>query len=445
MRIATVTALGLTLAAVVAHADAHLEVTGDVAAGAGTDTTSRSVATALAALGVAYARAPVPLERRGLVLGDDSSGTSRLWLFTNTDADDRDAIRADVSALALRTTREDTQVQHGDGLPGAGSGAGWRRGTFDAGLSARGAGWSLGGRIAYQPVGSLRDPYWRSGRDVTTSTVAFSWPAAFTFGTADSRTAFGGLDVSFVSRARLDVDLGMDVDVALRFMRYQSAQTTVDLFRFHDIEFDGPGHGATLAASNTEANDIAVDFAAVDYHLFDHLVLSTHAGIEVMHPLATFTHDGSSGTGTLDGGQLTTARYGLALTEHRAHATFGAGAGSWARLDPTGGGADIGQLVTASADWTHRRIELRGDLQLGRLRRGLLGPLAPANLAPVGTSLDIGRGSIEADVHLVRKLVVASTAWVERSDRDDPRWSVPANGELATHAGADVSARWSFR
>ncbi len=437
MRIAACTALGLTLAAVVAHADAHLELTGDVAASAGTDTTSTTVATAHAALGIAYARTPVPLVRRGLVLGDDSTGSARLWLFTNTDADDRDAIRADVSALALRTTRENTQARDGD--------AGWRRGAIDAGLSARGAGWSLGGRIAYQPVGSLRDSYWRSGRDVTASTVAFSWPAAFAFGTTDSRTAFGALDVSFVSRARPDVDLGMDVDVALRFLRYQSARTTVDIFRFHEIEFDGPGHGATLATSSTEASDLAVDVASVDYHLLDHLVLATHGGLEVVHPLATFTHDSSPGTGTLDGGHLTTARYWLELTEHRAHATFGVGAGSWARLDPTGGGADIGELVTASADWTHHRVELRGDLQFGQLRRGLLGPLASASLAPVGTHLDIGRGTVEADVHLVRQLVVASTAWVERSDRDDPRWSVPASGELATHAGAEVSARWSYR
>ena len=34
--------------------------------------------------------------------------------------------------------------------------------------------------------------------------------------------------------------------------------------------------------------------------------------------------------------------------------------------------------------------------------------------------------------------------WVERSDRDDPRWDVPAPGTLATHAGVDLGAALRF-
>ena len=57
----------------------------------------------------------------------------------------------------------------------------------------------------------------------------------------------------------------------------------------------------------------------------------------------------------------------------------------------------------------------------------------------------MGRGSLEADVKLVRRVFVTASTWLERSDRDDPRWTIPATGALATHAGADVTANWRFR
>jgi hypothetical protein len=91
------------------------------------------------------------------------------------------------------------------------------------------------------------------------------------------------------------------------------------------------------------------------------------------------------------------------------------------------------------------KLEMRAAAQAGRLRRLFVSQFAPPGLRPVGTSMWMGRGELAASVRLVRDVDVTATAWLERSDRDDPRWLVPADGTLDTHAGGEVNARWRFQ
>ena len=424
----------VVLAATAAPATAgpHVEVTADLAAGTGAetapDTAATGITTASAALGAGLVRDRVPLAERGLrfVPPDGSSG---VWLFTGVDSDDRDAIRADVSALSLASASGDPLV-------------------LGAGASARGAGWQLDAHVAYQPVGGLRDVFWRSGRGVTATTVGFEEPPAFAFGdAADGILSFGSVRFAYTARSRGGASAGADVDAHVRFLRWQGQAGSVDVFDLVDTEFDGPTHTTGDTRTNAQATDLGVDVAAVTWRPQPSLELSARGGFEDVRPMGTYTQvaDGTMITGTFTGPKTTQPRYWVEAAEHLAAYTLGAGAGSWTRLDPTGQAADAGQLATATVGWTHARVALHGDVQVGRLRRVRLGAFAPATTAPVGTRMAMGRGTLEADVKIMRRLFVASSAWLERSDRDDPRWAVPATGALATHAGADVSAQWRFR
>ncbi len=57
----------------------------------------------------------------------------------------------------------------------------------------------------------------------------------------------------------------------------------------------------------------------------------------------------------------------------------------------------------------------------------------------------MGRGSLDAYIRVWQELSVAASTWLERSDRDDPRWTVASTGVLTTHVGADLTAMWRFR
>jgi hypothetical protein len=347
-------------------------------------------------------------------------------LFTSPDPRDRDFVRADASALQI-------------------GGDGGDRRILDAGLAARGLGWQLGVHVADQPIGSLRDTYWRSGRGVIATTFHYEEPPGFSFGGPAGVLAIGYIAFDITSRA--GTSSGYDVDASVRAVRWSAPHGTFDVFAIHDIEYDGETHyepAGTDTSTRPVANDIACDIAALDWQVGHGLELSLHGGFEVVHPTGIYTQVGTMVGMPVTGPQATVPRYWAELAEHGDGYTVHAGAGSWARLDPTGQAADAGELATAGVDWKLARAEVKSELELGALRRAVLGDMAPAGIAPVGTTMVMGRGVFEVDMPIARGFALASSAWVERSDRDDPRWVVPAGAGLATHAGVDVSALWKF-
>nr|HEX4312412.1 hypothetical protein [Kofleriaceae bacterium] len=422
----------LVLAAVLATASApalaDTELSAQLAAGAATDTSAPTgEATASGVLSAGLVGRPAQLARHCLVIpGDDGS---MLGLWSSDDPNDRDALRADVSALRIQTAATDSLV-------------------LTAGASARGCGWELGVHVSDQPVGSLRDTYWRSGRGIVATDVHFEMPAELFVGSVHSRFSMGSVGFDYTSRSHLGVDVGDDVDGWVRFLRWATEHAIVDVFDIRFTEFDGPEHelaGDPWSFTQLQAIDVAADIVAVDWRDASGYQLTLRGGIENLSPTAVYTQEGGAAVPPAQPNPSVIApRYWAELAQHRGERTLAFGAGSWARLDPTGGAADVGELAIARADWKHGRYELHADLQGGRLRRALVSSLAQPGLAPAGTAMVMGRGTVEADVRLPHGLVVAGSSWLERSDRDDPRWIVPADGELATHAGADLDMRWKL-
>ena len=390
---------------------ADVDVSGELATGAGGDTTA-TYAVASGSLAAELSRAPVPLLQRGLVMPPENAGDTGLWFFTGVDDDDRDHVRAEVSALAHATTYI---------------------GTTRA--EVRGAGWQLSGGVAVQPVGSLRDGFWRSGRGITATTIGFEAPPAFALGDVHERLSFGGFSFEHTDRGAQ----GSDGIATVRFIHYATTNSTGDVFALHDTEYElyqSPTAGLSAQA-------LGLDVVAFAWKLRPTLELRAHGGFDALRPMAPFTQIDNMVTDT--GPSKNVPRAAVELARHTGEQTLALGGGSWSRLDPSGNAADAGGLATGSFDDRVWRLRVHGGVEVGRLRRVLLGPLASADLAPVGTRAWMGRGELATSLVLAHGLAVAGEAWVERSDRDDPRWSVPATGALATHAGADVTASWRFR
>jgi hypothetical protein len=112
--------------------------------------------------------------------------------------------------------------------------------------------------------------------------------------------------------------------------------------------------------------------------------------------------------------------------------------GTLLRVDPTGHAVDRGWLVAARAELpVRRRTRLTLDGDLARARRVALGTLAPAGLPPVGARFWLARAA-GGVAHDLGRLRLDARAWVERSDRDDPRWAAPAGDELAWRYGLEL-------
>jgi hypothetical protein len=170
--------------------------------------------------------------------------------------------------------------------------------------------------------------------------------------------------------------------------------------------------------------------------------VSARGGIAAHLPVAPFVRQGGSEVSA--GPSTLVPSFWLEAQRSAGASTFALGGGTWTRLDPSGHAVDNGGLAIASASWRGEKLRLRGDAELGHLRRILVGLRAPAEIARVGTRAWMGRASLEASVMLRRSLGLGATAWLERSDRDDPRWISPSTGLVETRAGAHVAAVWRF-
>ena len=415
---------------------AHAGVDGELSAGAGGDTTAPDgFAAATASVSASLDRSEPSLVDRALGSGPITDADGKpiegtpgyFWVFTGLDPDER---------ISVGTTASGELHLVKDGAVGVASGRAWMHAY----------GWGAEARAELQPIGDLRDRFWRPGRDVVQENVAVDIPAMFALGSA--RTQFLALLTHLDLGHRTAMlggawhAAGWDREVALTFARLQRPTVAFDFItgQYDELGVARSHSGATELG--TSATTIDLDLLAARWHPDAGLELSGRVGLAMRMPIAPYMTTGTSETST--GPVATTPDVWLEIRRTGDTSTLSIGAGSWARLDPTGQAADAGELVAASSEWRTGRYQLGGELDVGRLRRVVIGDQAPAGLAPVGTRMWMGRGALLASMRVAGDLDLAGSLWLERSDRDDPRWLVPAGNRLATHAGADVTARWRF-
>jgi hypothetical protein len=248
----------------------------------------------------------------------------------------------------------------------------------------------------------LRDAFWRSGRGVDQTELAVAMPGMVELGGVQLVPASSTVTVG---AGEADDDL----ETAL------VAWTHASLFHVAAIERD---------RGTTAASQLGADIVAIDVDVGSTRVRA-HVGI-----------DGTTAFGSTE--DIESARYGLELSRPFGALSATLGAGSWARLDPTGDAVDTGQLSTAALAYAHGRVSAQATFEAGRLVRRFGPPLPPRAM---------GRAEIEADVALAHSLALVGTAWLERSDRDDPRWAIatPTTGAVLDHAGVGIGARWRIK
>ena len=425
----------LVLAIVSASSLAFADVHGELSAGGGADSTAPDGFGAASANVTAAIEEPeLPIRARGMFGVPEDGSDGAAWLLTGVDPDEKLGAGVD-SAGELHLTN--------DRAIGIASGHAW----------ARWYGWGFALNGSLQPPGGLHDRFWRSGRDIVQSSYALDFPPFMALGTARTQVLFAGPTHVEIGHRRTfgGQSAGWDRNVTVTIFRVQRPHVVVDALTFDYSELgvatshDGP------IEYGTSATTIDLDAAAVKLDVGDGFELAAHAGVASRFPIGPYVimpYTGVGGNGsseTSSGPEETRGTYWVELRHRDAGHTASLGAGTWLRLDPSGHAVDAGHLVSAQADWRVRRVQLGGELDLGRLHRVLLGQYAPADLAPLGTDMTMGRGELSAGMRLVRGVNVVARGWVEHSDRDDPRWSVPADGTLATHAGGDLTARWQFR
>lgn len=348
-------------------------------------------ATFTGSIEVVRVREEPPIERRGFVVACMQSLDCFNWVFTGLDPDDTEEEGISVHATAL----SDRSLVVG--------GRAW----------VHAAGWRLELRPEYQPTGDLAARLARSGRGVLEVDGTLGMPAMWSGGTREHQLLLAPLDFE-VATVTVHHVTGMDLMVGLEFARWQTSRYALD--------FVHP-RGGILDANGAGVFTTDVDLVRAAWHVTPRIDATVHVGMA---------------SAMLESGEVDAPAYGLEL-----HGPWwSAGAGSWLRFDPTGRSVDTGHLATASVGW-HRgglRTEARGEL--GRTQRDLT--LPDAMVAPVGTTMWLGRGEASAAYRLAGNVELRGGVWVERSDRDDPRWDTPAEGTLATHAGVDLAAALTF-
>lgn len=411
----------LVATAIIGARVASADVAGDVGAGAGNETAAPDgYATASATFAASLERHEAPLASRAIDARDEKTGepVCCVWLLTGLDPDETMGVGAHANGELRATT---------DGSIGLASGAAW----------ARAYGWGVTVDGDVQPVGDLRDRFWRSGRNVLAWHTTFDVPPMWALGTPTTQVMVIPFSVT------VGHSTGWDRAVDTTIVRVQRPRSTVDILAAHYAEW-----GVALARSGgieygTSATTIDLDVVEARWALTDRLTVHGRFGIASRMPVSAYMIQGSAETSSGQEGDA--ADYWLELQQRTDSGQASFGMGSWARLDPTGLAADAGQLVTASLAQRIGSVDVSGKLEGGRLRRLAVSDYAPPDLAPVGTRMWLGRAEVDARWRLAHRLELDGAAYVERSDRDDPRWIAAADGRLETHAGVDLTAHWRFR
>jgi hypothetical protein len=423
-------------AVLLAAGTANADVAGQLQAGVGTDSTaSDGFATGRGELSVDLTTSEVPIAERGL--GDAQCTPDTLcpggrplylWVLTGVDPEERAGFGA-----------HGTGELHvaGDRVIGVATGR----------ASVHGYGWGLEAGVAVQPVGELRDRFWRPGRDIVQDDAVLTIPAMFTIGTVRSQVLLLPWQIELGHRTEVGGggwrSAGWDRAVSTVVARVQRPTVEVDAISFQYAELGVASVETATTSYGTSATMIDLDAASVKLHLSDSLDASGYFGIAMRMPIAAYMI--VDGAETATGPIANVPHYWAELRHHDETWTTSLGLGSWERIDPTGHAADAGQMFSLQAGRTTRRFQLAGRIEGGQLRRVVVGAFAPPELAPAGTRFRMGRAELAATMRLARDVDLTGTTWLEHSDRDDPRWTVPADGAVTTHAGGDVTARWRFR
>lgn len=408
---------------------AHAEMEAEVSAGGGAETGAVGYAVVRAGLTAENTReAPPVIERLFAHCPTDENGC--MWVFSGLERDQIDGVGASVEA-SMRASL-DGDLAEGLAL----GGEAW----------ATGAGWRIGVRADVQPEGRLRDRFWRSGRGIVQRNIRLDVPLLWAIGDARTQIVVMPGHVDLGARTAYDgAELhkaGFDRDFTLLGFGIRTQRVRVDVLEFRYLEYGVETEQYQGTTYGTSAEVIEVDVARASVQVTPSFAVSARGGIAAHLPVAPFVREGGSETSR--GPSSFVPTFWLEARRAAGASTFALGGGSWTRLDPSGHAVDNGGLGTASASWIGAKLRLRGEAQLGHLRRILVGSQAPAEIARVGTRAWMGRASLEASVALRPSLGLGATAWLERSDRDDPRWISPSTGLVANRAGAHVEAVWRF-
>lgn len=375
-----------------------------------------------------YARVAPPVTQRGLN-GCNESGRECVWFYTGLERDQIDGagVSADATLLASSTGGfEDAASFRVDAW------AGW-------------SGWKLSVRGELQPEGGLRDRFWRSGRGIVQRNIRVDVPPMWGLGDSGAQFFVGAGHVDLGQRTAIEAtarDAGFDRDFTFTGFSLRTRRVTFDGFEFHYLEYGVAERRDADVTYGTSAAVFGVELARIAVQVPGSLELVARGGVSAHAVLSPFELRGTSEVS--EGPTSFEGTYWLEARREEGPSSLSLGGGSWTRLDPSGHAVDHGWLTAASVEQRGPWLGLRAEAQLGRLRRVLVGDYAPADIAPEGTRAWMGRGSLEASLALGRSLRLVAETWLERSDRDDPRWSAPSTGRVATHAGGSVSAAWRF-
>jgi hypothetical protein len=403
---------------------AHAEVAIEVAGGGGGETEGTGYAVASTAARAELVREAAPFEERGLH-HCDIQAAGCMWVFTGLDPDQIDGAGAAIDSSVLMRADGETLIAGGE-------------------VWAAAAGWRLSAKGAVQPIGDLREPFWRSGRGIYSRTIRVDIPSMWAIGNDDHQLIVMPSHVALGERTLREngawEHAGFDRDIALVGFRWQSKYHTFDLADMHYVEW---------GVKESRAGDVTYGKSAGTFDVggslrvrpLRQLELFARASFAMFEPVSEFMIVGTSQHST--GPLVDLATYWGEASLELAGLRAVLGGGTWTRIDPSGHAVDHGHTGSVEVARAGDRIELKGSAQLGRLQRVLVGTFAPEGIVPVGTRMVMGRAAIGASIRVVSSVRLAATAWIERSDRDDPRWYVPGAG-LATRAGADLSATWRF-
>lgn len=428
-------------------------VLAEVAAGVGGDSTGTGYAVVRADFSATAGRPSRPLDRRGLVMCSlDEAGC--LWVFTGLDADAPEGVGVAAHAELLYPQALTSSALPADAStdPRTTDTRTLVSSTFFGGEAwASVAGWRAAAQANIQPVGTLRDRFWRSGRGILEGRTILDVPGMWSIGTKQTQAEFMPWHVELGSRVSYDGSTtkhaGFDRDISVVGARVYSSRLRFD-FLSMSLAMYGvdrrrvPGETSTITYGNS-ADILTVDIGDLVLRLAHGITARAYGGLMMLVPISPFKRQGNSEHSY--GPSANTPHYWGELAHTTPTSQLTLGGGSWSRLDPTGHAVDRGQLGTASWSKLGKRVSLKTELSIGKLRRVLIGLQAPDDIAPVGTRAWMGRASIAASILLRRNLALEATAWAERSDRDDPRWRTRATTDVAMRAGADVSASWRFQ
>ena len=427
--------LALSIALVLVTGSAAADVTADLGAGAGDETASPDgYATASATVTATLDRAERALTERAIDATDPTTHEHEccVWLLTGIDPAERMGVGAQASGEVRAGGGSATAVASGD-------------------VWARAYGWGVTASADVQPIGDLRDRFWRAGRNIADWHTTFDIAPMWALGDATTQVMVIPFSITVGHRAAEIAgdwqDAGWDRAADGTIVRVQRPRSTVDALAFHYAEWGLASATAANVEYGTSATTFDLDAFDGTWRLDgDRFTLHARFGIASRMPVAAYVlmnHNAEASSGP----EADLADYWVELSRRGddGRSTLSLGAGSWARLDPTGLAADGGQLATASLARRVGGVDLAAQLATGRLRRLAVSDYAPPTVAPVGTAMWLGRAELDARWRASHRLELDGVAYVERSDRDDPRWLTAADGRIDTHAGLDLAAHWRSR